>query len=264
MDERRHCLILDDVLRALEEKRSPILLTERKDHLAHLAIRLRPFVKHLFVLRGGMTPSERREVVARLASIPGSEPRLVVATGRYIGEGFDDARLDTLFLTMPVSWKGILIRYAGRLHRLHPGQTEVRLYDYVDRQVPLLLQMFEKRLRGYRATGYARAQASLGDDVQLGELPGNPSTIQTPEVGDQAKRRRSSRARSTGLGPQTSVNKRRRVQRGRAGRSGATPSRSRRPDEGPSWRSRNDPLGQGSEEGNGVARNLPAPGASTS
>ncbi len=192
-DERRNCLILDDVVRAVEEKRSPILLTERKDHLEDLATRLRPFVKHLVVLRGGMTPSERREVVAQLASIPDSEPRLVVATGRYIGEGFDDARLDTLFLTMPVSWKGTLIQYAGRLHRLYPTKTEVRIYDYVDRQIPLFLRMFEKRLRGYRAIGYARDQASLDDDVHSGELIDSPSTTKTPEVGDQATPRRSSR-----------------------------------------------------------------------
>lgn len=86
----------------------------------------------------------------------------MLATGRYIGEGFDDARLDTLFLAMPVSWKGTLVQYTGRLHRLHPGKTEVRIFDYVDREVPMLLRMFEKRLRGYRAIGYARDEAPLG------------------------------------------------------------------------------------------------------
>jgi superfamily II DNA or RNA helicase len=106
-----------------------------------------------------MTPSERHEVAVRLARIPDKEPRLVIATGRYVGEGFDDARLDTLFLTMPVSWKGTLVQYAGRLHRLHPGKTEVRIYDYVDREVPIFLRMFEKRVRGYRAIGYARDAA---------------------------------------------------------------------------------------------------------
>ena len=84
------------------------------------------------------------------------------ATGRYIGEGFDDARLDTLFLASPVSWKGTLVQYTGRLHRLHPAKREVRIYDYVDRHVPMLLRMFEKRLRGYRAIGYARGEAPLG------------------------------------------------------------------------------------------------------
>jgi len=109
-----------------------------------------------------MTPTERRAAFATLATIPDDEPRLVLATGRYIGEGFDDARLDTLFLAMPVSWKGTLVQYSGRLHRLYPGKTEVRIYDYVDREVPMLHRMFEKRLRGYRAIGYARDSLLAG------------------------------------------------------------------------------------------------------
>jgi superfamily II DNA or RNA helicase len=103
-----------------------------------------------------------RAVRAQLEAIPPNEERLLLATGRYIGEGFDDARLDTLFLALPVSWKGILVQYTGRLHRLHPGKREVRIFDYVDRNVPRILRMFEKRLRGYRAIGYARGQAPLG------------------------------------------------------------------------------------------------------
>lgn len=98
----------------------------------------------------------------RLDAIPNHEERLVLATGRYIGEGFDDTRLDTLFLALPVSWKGTLIQYTGRLHRLHPAKTAVRIFDYVDREVPMLRRMFEKRLRGYRAIGYARGEAPLG------------------------------------------------------------------------------------------------------
>ena len=106
-----------------------------------------------------MTAKERRDSIDQLASIPDRAERLVLATGRYIGEGFDDARLDTLFLAMPVSWKGTLIQYSGRLHRRHPAKTEVRIYDYVDREVPMLLRMFEKRLPTYRAIGYARGEA---------------------------------------------------------------------------------------------------------
>jgi len=160
-DEHRNRLILDDVTTALAEGRSPILLTERKDHLESLAASLRGVVRHLVVLRGGMTPAERRAAAATLAAIPDAEQRLLIATGRYVGEGFDDARLDTLFLAMPVSWKGTLVQYAGRLHRLYPGKTEVRIYDYVDRDVPMLAQMFQKRLRGYRAIGYARGPATV-------------------------------------------------------------------------------------------------------
>src|SRR3989441_10427961 len=160
-DEQRNRLILDDVTTALAERRAPILLTERKDHLDFLAASLRGAVRHLVVLRGGMTPTERHAATATLAAIPDAEPRLLIATGRYIGEGIDDARLDTLFLAMPISWQGTLVQYAGRLHRLYPGKPEVRIYDYVDRSVPLLARMFEKRLRGYRAIGYARGSASL-------------------------------------------------------------------------------------------------------
>ncbi len=161
-NERRNRLILDDVIQALEQGHSPILLTERKDHLGYLASRLEKFARHLIVLQGGMGAKERREVKERLAAIPNHEERLVLATGRYIGEGFDDARLDTFFLALPVSWKGTLIQYTGRLHRLHPGKTEVRIFDYVDSDVPMLLRMFKKRLRGYRAIGYARGEAPLG------------------------------------------------------------------------------------------------------
>ena len=143
-------------------KRSPILLTERRDHLEHFADRLRNFTRNLVVLHGGMKPRERRCVIAQLASIPEDEERLLIATGRYIGEGFDDARLDTLFLALPVSWKGTLIQHTGRLHRLHSGKTEVRIYDYVDSTIPMMMKMFEKRLRGYRAIGYAREEEPLG------------------------------------------------------------------------------------------------------
>lgn len=161
-DEKRNEMILNDVLRALEDHRSPILLTERKDHLEYFATRLERVARHLVVLQGGMGARARRAVQAQLAAIPPSEERLVLATGRYIGEGFDDARLDTLFLAMPVSWKGTLVQYTGRLHRLHPGKIEVQIFDYADREVPMLLRMFEKRLRGYRAIGYARGEAPLG------------------------------------------------------------------------------------------------------
>ncbi|MFA4947494.1 MAG: DEAD/DEAH box helicase family protein [Candidatus Krumholzibacteriia bacterium] len=167
-DQRRNDMILDDVIGALEEKRSPILLTERRDHLEHLAERLRRCTRNLVVLHGRMKPKERREVMAQLASIPDGEERLLLATGRYIGEGFDDARLDTLFLVLPVSWKGTLVQYSGRLHRLHPGKTEVRIYDYVDRDVPMLYKMFERRLRGYQAIGYTREKAHQ----ETGEIEG--------------------------------------------------------------------------------------------
>ena len=122
-DAKRNQLILDDVIGALEQRRSPILLTERKDHLEYFAAQLSRIARHVVVLQGGMSALARREVKRQLAAIPDTEERVVLATGRYIGEGFDDARLDTLFLALPVSWKGTLIQYAGRLHRLHHGKA---------------------------------------------------------------------------------------------------------------------------------------------
>ncbi len=153
-DPDRNDLIFDDVITALEAGRSPIVLTERRDHLEHFAERLKRFTKHLVILHGGMKAGERKEALSRCAEVPMGEERVLLATGRFLGEGFDDARLDTLFLTLPVSWKGTLVQYTGRLHRSHSGKTEVRVYDYLDEKVPMLRRMFEKRLRGYRAIGY--------------------------------------------------------------------------------------------------------------
>jgi superfamily II DNA or RNA helicase len=152
-DEPRNDLIFDDVLKALEAKRSPLVLTERKDHLEYLQSRFSRFVRHLVVLRGGMSAAERRASETAL-HVPDEEERLILATGRYIGEGFDDPRLDTLFLTMPISWKGTLAQYVGRLHRQHGGKTEVVVVDYVDEAVPILARMAAKRRTGYRALGY--------------------------------------------------------------------------------------------------------------
>ena len=153
-DEIRNKLILDDILKSLEEGRSPILLTERREHLQYFSNHLTKLVKNTIVLQGGMGIKQRRVISEQLASIPGGEKRILLATGRYIGEGFDDARLDTLFLALPVSWKGTLVQYAGRLHRKYAGKSDVKIYDYVDRNIPMLVKMFQKRLRGYRSMGY--------------------------------------------------------------------------------------------------------------
>jgi superfamily II DNA or RNA helicase len=97
---------------------------------------------------------QRRTIAEAIAAVPESESRVILATGSYIGEGFDDARLDTLFLAMPISWKGTLQQYVGRLHRLHDAKHVVRVYDYVDSQVLMLARMYARRLRGYGAIGY--------------------------------------------------------------------------------------------------------------
>jgi superfamily II DNA or RNA helicase len=153
-DENRNNLIVKDMLAAVRANRSPVLLTERREHLTILQDLLSPLIRNLIVMKGGMGKKQRQRLVERIASIPDEEERVILATGRYLGEGFDDARLDTLFLSLPVSWRGTLIQYAGRLHRLHDMKREVMIYDYADLEVPMLVKMFERRCRGYRAIGY--------------------------------------------------------------------------------------------------------------
>jgi superfamily II DNA or RNA helicase len=153
-DKKRNDMIVTDVLSAIKDKRSPVVLTERVQHLTYLAERLSPQVRNVFVFQGGMGAKKIRMLKEQLADLPDDEERLILATGRYLGEGFDDARLDTLFLTLPISWRGTLTQYAGRLHRLHYLKKEVLVYDYVDFDVPVLTRMFDKRRRGYKSIGY--------------------------------------------------------------------------------------------------------------
>ena len=159
-DEARNQQIIADVQKCLQEKRNPLILTERKDHAGLLTEQLSPFCKNVVVLVGGQAAKKRAEVAKQLASIPDDEERLIIATGRYIGEGFDDARLDTLFLAMPISWHGTLAQYAGRLHRLHHAKKQVVIYDYVDASIPMLAKMAEKRMKGYERLGYALCKNS--------------------------------------------------------------------------------------------------------
>ena len=153
-DSQRNDLIIADIHAALEAGRSPVVLTERKDHVALLAERLDAIAQHVVVLHGGMGARQLRAVAQSLASIDEGEARVLVATGRYLGESFDDARLDTLFLTLPISWRGTLAQYAGRLNRLHTAKREVWIYDYVDANEPLLVKMAAKREAEYRSLGY--------------------------------------------------------------------------------------------------------------
>ena len=172
-DEERNQLICRDLTQTLREGRSPLVLTERNAHLDFLAKQLAREVPHLVVLRGGMHKRELDAVSARLAAIPAEEARVILATGRYVGEGFDDARLDTLFLTLPVSWHGTIAQYVGRLHRLYDGKREVRVYDYADLNVPMLARMFDRRGRGYETIGYK---------MQLpgSAVPGWPADVPLP------------------------------------------------------------------------------------
>ena len=156
-DTPRNDMIVEDVRQALLDGRSPLLLTSRTEHLDYLAGRLRGLCQHVFVLKGGMGTKQRKQIAESLSLVQPQEPRMILATGSYLGEGFDDARLDTLFLTTPISWKGTLQQYVGRLHRLHENKKEVLVYDYADVRVPVLTRMYRKRLAGYSTLGYAVA-----------------------------------------------------------------------------------------------------------
>jgi superfamily II DNA or RNA helicase len=160
-DASRNETIAGDIMRAIESGRCPLLLTGRTEHLQYFAAKLAGVAKHVFVLKGGMGKKQRRETSAALAAVPENESRVILATGSYIGEGFDDARLDTLFLAMPISWKGTLQQYVGRLHRLHDNKRFVQVYDYVDNYVLMLARMYERRLKGYAAIGYAIEQDTI-------------------------------------------------------------------------------------------------------
>ena len=152
--ENRNEVLVTDTLKLVQEGRTPILLTERKEHAAQLASLLEGKVQNIFLLIGSDKQKKKREKLAALQAVPVDENVVVVATGKYIGEGFDSPRLDTLLLAMPISWKGTLAQYAGRLHRNYEGKNEVRIYDYVDVCVPALERMYHKRLKGYAELGY--------------------------------------------------------------------------------------------------------------
>ena len=153
-DEVRNNLIVSDVLQALAEGRTPIILTSRTSHVEILSRLLSDGHKHVISLVGSASAREKKQTMEHLQSIPGNEPLVIVATGKYVGEGFDFPRLDTLMLAVPVSWKGIVAQYAGRLHRSYPNKHEVRIYDYVDIHVPLCELMYRRRMKGYAAIGY--------------------------------------------------------------------------------------------------------------
>lgn len=130
---------------------------------------LREHGLYAHVLLGGQTNAQMKAQMKALKDTADKQPLIICATGKFIGEGFDNSRLDTLFLTMPISWQGTLAQYVGRLHRLHEGKREVRVYDYIDSHAIMLEKMYRKRLRGYAAIGYSIAadqqDAALGSDI---------------------------------------------------------------------------------------------------
>ena len=152
--ELRNTLIIEDVLNAVTAGRTPIILTGRTSHVKLLSGMLKPHIANVIQLTGEGTAKSKREVLQGLHDIPQNSPLVIVATGKYVGEGFDYPRLDTLFLALPISWKGLVAQYAGRLHRENEGKADVRIYDYIDIHEPVCESMYRKRLKGYSAIGY--------------------------------------------------------------------------------------------------------------
>ena len=168
VNEPRNERIVEDVVRCFQSGGNALVLTERTAHVALLAAKLREQIPDVIALTGGKGVKETREALTKVSEAPADRPLTLIATGRYIGEGFDEPRLDTLFLAMPISWKGTLQQYAGRLHRLCENKREVRIYDYIDIHVPMLEKMYHKRLAGYAAIGYkARAESIPGGSTDI-------------------------------------------------------------------------------------------------
>ena len=199
-DEIRNNLIVEDICKAVNTGRTPIILTNRTAHVSVLAEKLKATIKNVISLTGAGTTREKREAMQRLQTIPDSEQLVIVATGKYIGEGFDYPRLDTLFLALPISWKGLLTQYAGRLHREYEGKKDVRIYDYIDIHEPICDSMYRKRLKGYAAIGYKTintAQPTLFDNIN--DIPSsvpenqifNGSTFYRPYTSDLIKAKHS-------------------------------------------------------------------------
>ena len=199
-DEIRNNLIVEDICKAVNTRRTPIILTNRTAHVSVLAEKLKATIKNVISLTGIGTTKEKREAMQRLQTIPDSEQLVIVATGKYVGEGFDYPRLDTLFLALPISWKGLLTQYAGRLHREYEGKKDVRIYDYIDIHEPICDSMYRKRLKGYAAIGYKTintAQPTLFDHINdmsssIAENQiFNGSTFYRPYTSDLTKAKRS-------------------------------------------------------------------------
>ena len=171
-DRLRNQLICKDIAEAVHAGRNVLILTERTDHLHILKTQLEELQLEPLLLYGGIGKQQRAAVMKMLEN-HSSQSTVLLATGRYVGEGFDCSQLDTLFVTMPVSWRGTVAQYVGRLHRLHDGKQLVQVYDYADLNVPMLERMFDKRCAGYEAVGYSILMPASA-------VPGWPQAVPLP------------------------------------------------------------------------------------
>lgn len=163
-DQTRTEVIAAEISAAIERGRKVLVLTERTEHIDAILRALDGVVPAPFVLHGRLSKKQRAVGITDLNALPSDAPRILLATGKLVGEGFDHPPLDTLVLAMPVSWEGTLQQYAGRLHREHADKTDVRIIDFVDAGHPALRKMWDKRQRGYRAMGYRITSPSINGE----------------------------------------------------------------------------------------------------
>ena len=161
LNGERNTLIVRDIINAYREGRECLVLSERIEHLDILRDLLKEHVSSLFMLKGGLGKKQVKAIMETIhctaaadAHTPSHEHKIILATGKYLGEGFDLPSLNTLFLVFPFSWRGMLTQYTGRLNRAYLGKKEIQVYDYVDNQVPVLAAMYRKRLKGYKGLGF--------------------------------------------------------------------------------------------------------------
>jgi superfamily II DNA or RNA helicase len=160
----RNGMILADIHDVLSHGRTPIVLAQRREHVTALTAELEKVCPNVIQLLGAASKKVKQAAIERLKAIPLGESFVIVATGKYVGEGFDEPRLDTLFLVGPVSWTGTLQQYAGRLHREYDGKSKVIIYDYVDIHVPVLETMYHRRITGYASMGYQAMNTGKPDE----------------------------------------------------------------------------------------------------
>jgi len=170
--------IIDDILTCVQQSKHPIVLTERREHAEKINTILLEKGIDSVVLKGAMCSAERKTIEERLPTA-----QVIVATGKYVGEGFDLPRLDTLFLAMPIAWKGSLAQYAGRIHRESDGKERVTIHDYVDCSLPMLQRMFKKREKSYKTMGY---QIEFNEQASERDQMSNEFLLASDNLGSEA------------------------------------------------------------------------------
>ena len=162
----RNELIIADVKNTVKDGRTPLILSERIEHLNILYEKLSDSAQNVIFITGRGTQKQKNETLEKLKAVSADESLIILATGKYAGEGFDYPRIDTLMLAMPFSWKGTLAQYCGRLHRNFAGKNEVQIFDYVDYRIPVFDRMYQNRLKGYKHLGYSIKQ-NISENAEI-------------------------------------------------------------------------------------------------